>query len=587
MSAATGSAPSATARTADEQGRGSGVKGMVWHTLLLLGLLAGLAAPAPAGAEETTLRLVTMIDRDDQGEGIDFPLGVHYDYWTSETYLISSTERVTIYDQKFFPVASFGAGRGLGHVTGLTVDRRGNIYVCQQVPDGDEGKRSRLTIYNQAFFPIREVFVAKIPELAGFAAHKVAVAESGEIYLAGRFATEELAGVAVLNPEGGYLRTLLPPEKSAYRPAKKAPPAAAAGDPAPPPPELAGESDPGTELAAALPAGLKPKASARSGDDEEGKESRGLPYISDVKIDHQGRIYLLSREVSQIYVFNTREEYLLKFGEKGGAEGKLSTPLGLAVDVERRIIYVSDYMRHTILCYDYDSGRFIFEFGGQGIGPLWFNYPNSITVDQRGRVLVSDLFNRRVQVIDPNLEERRPISKAVPAAPPPPAVEVAAAPAPPLLEPPPPAPAALAAPAWVGMPSGVGAAALPALPGPAIGPGLAAVRSPLPRLTPPPERARPLPIRELVPRRLKKSAPPARAVIAPATPASPSSPRLMPRPGPVRFPREARATGAPRRLAEPAAALLAQLRSLPSAVGVYGPVAALLGVGGQLLITNR
>lgn len=594
MSAVIGSVPSATARTGNEQDQGGGVKRLARSRVLWLWLVVALAVAAagPArAAEQVPLRLVALVDRDDQGEGIDFPYFLHYDYWASETYLISSTNRITIYDRNFFPVASFGTGRGLGSASGLTVDRGGNIYVCQRLHKGDGN--SRLTIYNQAFFPVREIDFAAIPELVGFNPDKVAVAENGEIYLVGSRPDQDLSGggVVVLTPEGGFARFLHPPEKVAPRAAGKPPPVAA-GDEKPVP--AAGRDEDGdgeSELSPDLPAGLKPKASARRDDDEAGGMELQVPYISDLKIDRQGRIYLLSLEVSHIYVYNAREEFLFKFGEKGGADGKLSNPMGLGIDVERRVIYVIDYMRHTVLCYDYDSGRFVFEFGGQGVTPLWFNFPNSIEVDQRGRVVVSDLFNRRLQVIDPGLEERGPILKTSPAEPAPlpllpPEPPVATAPPSPAAVATPPPPLTLAAPLGGGMPVAVQVAAPPPLPALAAGLGLAGDRAPS-LVLPPPDRPRHLPARELAPRRLKKLAAPGEVRLGPAASAPLHGVRLMPRPGPVRFPREAQAERPGRRLAESVDLLLARLRALPTAVGVYGPVAVILGVGGQLLITNR
>ncbi len=38
------------------------------------------------------------------------------------------------------------------------------------------------------------------------------------------------------------------------------------------------------------------------------------------------------------------------------------------------------------------------EFGGEGWGPGWFNYPKDICVDTQGRLFVADAFNKRVQI---------------------------------------------------------------------------------------------------------------------------------------------------------------------------------------------
>ena len=576
--------------------------------LLILGLCSGVVTWCWA-EEVLPVRLVTLIDRDNQGESIEFPIALNYDRWASETYLISSTGRITIYDQKYFPVASFGKGRGLTAPTGLTVDRKGSIYVCQEGNGKVNGPR--LTIFNQAFFVSKEFVFANIPEIAEFTARKVAVAESGEIYLAGLIGNVPLGGVVVLNPEGKFLRILATPEKNAWRPLAKEESAAEkptkdAKDSGASP----GAAD-GASEAISIPAGLKPKAKAAKKEEAEDRGVMAPAYIEDIKIDRQGRIYLISREVSNIFVLDAKEVYLFKFGEKGGVAGKLSNPLSLAVDVERRAIYVCDYMRHAISCYDYDSGRYIFEFGGRGGAPLWFNFPNNVEVDQRGQVVVSDLFNRRLQVIDPNMEQRRPlaglrpsqlspgsksaqeevqVAQVLPAptaagplgqvAPPSLPIAVAALPAPP-----PPGPAAPLTPS-AAMVSG---AVLPlVLPEAMLGvSGSEQLRVATAALMVPPLRSSQSPPRELLPRLLKKivEAPGPQLRMAEFSPVLP--PESFAKPASVHFVTEKLARATQRLPGEIPGLGLQSFRSLPAAVGVYGPVVSMVGVGSWMLSTNR
>jgi peptidylamidoglycolate lyase len=47
------------------------------------------------------------------------------------------------------------------------------------------------------------------------------------------------------------------------------------------------------------------------------------------------------------------------------------------------------------------TGRYQFEWGGKGSEPGKFNLPHGIAVDAKGRVLVCDRSNARVQVFDP------------------------------------------------------------------------------------------------------------------------------------------------------------------------------------------
>ncbi len=64
----------------------------------------------------------------------------------------------------------------------------------------------------------------------------------------------------------------------------------------------------------------------------------------------------------------------------------------------KEVIYIVDYMRHTISAYTL-SGKYLFEFGGLGTSLGWFYYPMDITLDGQGNILIVDTFNQRVQII--------------------------------------------------------------------------------------------------------------------------------------------------------------------------------------------
>ncbi|MBI4826008.1 MAG: NHL repeat-containing protein [Nitrospirae bacterium] len=119
-----------------------------------------------------------------------------------------------------------------------------------------------------------------------------------------------------------------------------------------------------------------------------------------VSIDDSGWIYLVSEETGHIYVYDENRKYKFQFGEKGGSSGKLSRPRAAAIDNKRGWIYVLDYMRHTVNTYD-KNGNLIFEFGGLGLSDGWFWHPTDISVSKEGDVIVTDLFNHRVQIFKP------------------------------------------------------------------------------------------------------------------------------------------------------------------------------------------
>jgi DNA-binding beta-propeller fold protein YncE len=88
----------------------------------------------------------------------------------------------------------------------------------------------------------------------------------------------------------------------------------------------------------------------------------------------------------------------------------LSYPFDVACDAEDRI-YVADYNNHRVDIFDAE-GAFLESLGGAGQTEGQFRFPWSLTVDPRGRLLVSDTGNSRVQIYalppKPVAQGRRP-----------------------------------------------------------------------------------------------------------------------------------------------------------------------------------
>ncbi len=286
-------------------------------------------------------RVAAIITKDDRGHPLEFPSFLYYDSYQDEFYIIASSRaRVIIYTPDFFPFFSFGPGRGALVPMALTIDKGGTLYLAQGTGEKNPG-RAMLTLFNAADIKITDIFFKGFEGADTFYPKSIALGATGHLYLAGL----EFEGVVVLSREGKFIKLISPKDKI-------------------------------------LPEEPLKKAS-----------------ITDVYVDTQGRLYLLSEEMGRFYVYDRGEHFLFKGGVKGGSSGKLSRPRGIAADPRRNLIYVIDYMRHTGLAYDYNDGRFVFEFGGRGWSPGWFNFPTDIAVDARGRVYVADLFNHRVQVL--------------------------------------------------------------------------------------------------------------------------------------------------------------------------------------------
>lgn len=318
--------------------------------------------PAKPEAQPTstdfTVEVVSVLDKDDQLASLKYPSHVFYDKGMDEILLVSGGDgRIIFFGSDYFPQNSLGKGRDITAPQSVYVDEKGFLYICQ---DAKNNKPPRLTILNGAFFVEQEIGFGGVEELKGFIPQRLALNRDGLMYLTGN----NVLGVAVLDREGKYLRMLYPSELGTQQDDEKA-----------------------------------KRKKARQYKRRKSKQQQAVSLARDILIDSQGYIFLLSEELGKVFVYNAREEFLFTFGVKGGAAGKLSRPRGMAIDEKKRCIYVADYMRHTVLIYDY-AGRFRFEFGGLGWTPGWFNFPTSLAVGRNGHLIVSDFFNHRVQVLD-------------------------------------------------------------------------------------------------------------------------------------------------------------------------------------------
>ncbi|MBE9485767.1 MAG: SPOR domain-containing protein [Chloroflexi bacterium] len=200
-----------------------------------------------------------------------------------------------------------------------------------------EDANPHIAVYDSAFLPQKKIYFPE--QLKGFSPLDLVVGKNGHFYLVGFSGT----GVVVLDPEGHYLRTIEPRDEVL---------------------------------------GVREKA----------------PILA-LDVDQEGNLYFVSEAMGRVFVYDRDERFLYKFGEKGGDAGKLSRPRGIALDNFRQQVYIVDYQRHTVGAYAM-TGEYLFEIGGMGQGRGWFYYPNDILVDGRGRLLVADTFNHRVQVFE-------------------------------------------------------------------------------------------------------------------------------------------------------------------------------------------
>lgn len=125
-----------------------------------------------------------------------------------------------------------------------------------------------------------------------------------------------------------------------------------------------------------------------------GSHSQKLPFISPYGIvaDGQGKIWVADmgiHGVHQIDLARKKVSYILSAGTI-----PLVTPSGLAIDLERQRLYVSDSTSAKVFQFDLE-GRFIKEWN---CPPDNFGRPAGLAVDRSGRLYVVDAKKNRLSV---------------------------------------------------------------------------------------------------------------------------------------------------------------------------------------------
>lgn len=121
-----------------------------------------------------------------------------------------------------------------------------------------------------------------------------------------------------------------------------------------------------------------------------------IPLLSPIGIvvDPEGRIYVSDADLARVAVFNAKGKFIRFLG------GEFKRPTGLALNTERKLLYVADTWAHTVYVYDLDGGR-LRSIGQRGEGMGKMNYPTHIAIDRDGYLYVSDTLNFKVQIFTP------------------------------------------------------------------------------------------------------------------------------------------------------------------------------------------
>ncbi|MDO8971684.1 MAG: 6-bladed beta-propeller [Saprospiraceae bacterium] len=138
-----------------------------------------------------------------------------------------------------------------------------------------------------------------------------------------------------------------------------------------------------------------------------GERDKKLPFIAPYGIaaDGLGRIWVADmgiRGVHQIDLVKGKVSYIFSAGTTS-----LESPAGVAVDLERQRLYISDTTLAKVFLFDLD-GRFIKEWDA----PDNFGRPAGLAVDKSGQLYVVDAQKNRLSIFSQDGELRRTITSA-------------------------------------------------------------------------------------------------------------------------------------------------------------------------------
>ena len=133
----------------------------------------------------------------------------------------------------------------------------------------------------------------------------------------------------------------------------------------------------------------------------QGKRLGQLDKPKGVAVCPKGRIFVAEKGNNRVQVFDSEANFITSFGEKSGSN-KMISPYGIFIREDT--VYVTLTGQHCIQMYTC-QGVFVREKGRQGKEEGRLKSPTGIDGDKvRGKVLVCDTGNNRIQLFDKDLK---------------------------------------------------------------------------------------------------------------------------------------------------------------------------------------
>jgi DNA-binding beta-propeller fold protein YncE len=124
-----------------------------------------------------------------------------------------------------------------------------------------------------------------------------------------------------------------------------------------------------------------------------------------IYVDHEGFVWTTDNTDNTVYKFNQDGKLLMQLGRRGRAGDNRSQdlfdgPSSVAV-APNGDFFVTDGYRNSRIVKFSKEGRFLKIIGGvKSSAPGQFDLPHAVVIDAKGRLIVSDRNNKRVQILD-------------------------------------------------------------------------------------------------------------------------------------------------------------------------------------------
>ena len=117
-----------------------------------------------------------------------------------------------------------------------------------------------------------------------------------------------------------------------------------------------------------------------------------------IAVNSNGLIAVVDGKRHCVLIYNKEGQFVRKLGCCGKNRAQLSIPCGVTYLNDDDIL-VADQLNHRIQQFNVQTGNLVKSFGKYGTGEGEFQNPESVSVDDQGRVVVADFKNSRIQVL--------------------------------------------------------------------------------------------------------------------------------------------------------------------------------------------